>query len=140
LKYQRIAIAVSAVIVGLMVSGTANADSCSNRTVNGSYGAQFTGSNAGQPFAEVGIFTADGKGNVTGADVVNLDGTSISRNNITGVYDVNSDCTITLELTVSGSTENFFGVIVLGGVEVYLNETDPGTVVTGAARKIRSDK
>jgi hypothetical protein len=116
--YQRIGVAVSAAIIGLVVGGTANADSCSNRTENGSYGTQFTGSDAGTPFAEVGIFTADGKGNVTGADVANLGGISISSNNITGTYDVNSDCTITVKLTVSGTTDNFFGVIVLGGIEI----------------------
>jgi hypothetical protein len=140
--YQRIGVAITATIVALLVGGTANADSCSNETVNGSYGAQATGSNAGTPIAEVGIVTADGKGNVTGQDVVNLGGTSTSRTT-SGTYDVNSDCTITAELTFTGTTANseitanFFGVIVLGGTEVYLNQTDPNTVVTGFIKKIR---
>ena len=42
--YRRFGAPVSAAIVGLVVSGTANADGCSNRTVSGSYGAQLTGS------------------------------------------------------------------------------------------------
>ena len=58
--YRRFGAPVSAAIVGLVVSATANADGCSNRTVSGSYGAQLTGSAGDQSFAEVGIFTTDG--------------------------------------------------------------------------------
>jgi hypothetical protein len=59
--YRRFGAPVSAAIVGLVVSGTANADGCSNRTVSGSHGAQLTGSPGDQSFAEVGIFITDGK-------------------------------------------------------------------------------
>jgi hypothetical protein len=59
--YRRFGAPVSAAIVGFVVSGTANADGCSNRTVSGSHGAQLTGSAGDQSFAEVVIFTTDGK-------------------------------------------------------------------------------
>jgi hypothetical protein len=38
--------------------------------------------------------------------------------------DVGSDCTITVKLT-AGITANFFGVIVLGGIEAYLKSNRP---------------
>lgn len=137
MRYQRIGVAVTAGILVLAAGGRANADNCSNRTIRGAYGAQFTGFNTGKSFAEIGFFTADGRGNVTGHDIVNLDGNSINRN-ITGTYVVASDCTITVKLT-GGTTANFFGVIVLGGTEADLNQTDPSTIVTGFIKKVKLD-
>jgi hypothetical protein len=138
--YRKIGAAVSAAIVGLVVGGTANADGCSNRTVSGSYGAQLTGNAGAQLFAEVGIFNADGKGNVTGQDLINLGGTSYSRS-LTGTYQVDPDCTATVELTLPDTTvAHFFGVVVLGGDAVLLNNTDQGNVVAGSIRKLNPGK
>ena len=61
MRYQRIGVAVSAGILVLAAGGRANADNCSNRTIRGAYGAQFTGFNTGKSFAEIGFFTADGE-------------------------------------------------------------------------------
>ena len=120
------------------MNGTSS-DVCSNRTVSGSYGAQLTGSAGAQSFAEVGIFTTDGRGNVIGQDIINLDGTTIPRK-LTGSYQVAPDCTATVELDLGGSTAHFFGVVVLGGNEVDLNNTDPGNVVAGSIKKINPGK
>ena len=140
MMYRKIGAAVSAAIVGLAVIGTANADGCSNRTVSGSYGAQLTGTAGAQLFAEVGIFTTDGRGNVTGQDLINLGGTSFSRNLAGGTYHVDPDCTATVELPLpNGNTAHFFGVIVLGGDAVLLNNTDEGNVVAGSIKKVNPD-
>ena len=122
------------------MNGTSS-NGCSNKTVSGSYGAQLAGSAGDQSFAEVGIFITDGKGNVTGRDIINLGGTTIPRD-LTGTYHVNPDCTATVELNLPGNagTATFFGVVVLGGNEVELNNTNPGNVVTGFIKKINPAK
>jgi hypothetical protein len=121
------------------MNGTSS-NGCSNKTVSGSYGAQLAGTSGDQSFAEVGIFITDGKGNVTGQDIINLGGKTIPRD-LTGTYHVDPDCTATVELNLpGGSTAHFFGVIVLGGNEVDLNNTDPGNVVAGSIKKINPAK
>ena len=122
------------------MNGTSS-NGCSNKTVSGSYGAQLTGSAGPQSFAEVGIFTTDGNGNITGEDIINLDGITISRK-LMGSYQVASDCTATVELSLpnNAGTAHFFGVVVLGGNEVYLNNTDQGNVVAGSIKKINPGK
>jgi hypothetical protein len=122
------------------MNGTSS-NGCSNKTVSGSYGAQLAGSAGDQSFAEVGIFITDGKGNVTGHDMINLGGKTIARDPLTGTYQVNPDCTATVELDLPDkTTATFFGVVVLGGNEVELNNTNPGNVVTGFIKKINPAK
>ena len=122
------------------MNGTSS-NGCSNKTVSGSYGAQLAGSAGTHSFAEIGVFTTDGKGNVTGQDLINVDGTFTTRD-LTGTYHVYPDCTAMVELNLPGNagTATFFGVVLLGGNEVELNNTNPGNVVTGFIKKINPSK
>ena len=122
------------------MNGTSS-NGCSNKTVSGSYGAQLAGSAGTHSFAEIGVFTTDGKGNITGHDIIDLDGATTTRDPLTGTYQVYPDCTATVELDLPDkTTATFFGVVVLGGNEVELNNTNPGNVVTGFIKKINPAK
>jgi len=94
------------------------------------------------PFALAGTISFDGKGNLTGADVVNLGSGGITRT-YTGTYSVidatasRQNCAFTSTFTVvygtavpSGTptTLNLYMVLARDGNVVELVETDPGFV------------
>jgi hypothetical protein len=138
--FKTLTVAIAIAATAAAAPAYADSNGCSDRTVSGSYGTQLTGFAGAQPFAEVGIFTTDGRGNVKGQDLINLGGTSIPRN-LTGTYQVDPECTATVELALpDGGTAHFFGAVVLGGSEVYLNNTDQGNVVAGSIKKINPGK
>ena len=87
-------IALSVVMVAASVSGAAaSGPHCSNKTAIGSWGFTSTGSiPVIGPVAAVGIFTADGSGNLSGSQTRSLAG-AIADETFTGTYTVNSDCT-----------------------------------------------
>ena len=111
--------------------------SCSNATLNGSFGYTNTGTilagpGAG-PFGGVGRQTFDGKGNTEATATVSVNG-NISHATIKGTYVMNSNCTGTMTLLVTTGTETFTNhvdlVIVHGGAEFRAINTDPGIVLT----------
>lgn len=112
---------------------------CSNATLKGNYGVQFTGSAPGfGPFASVAIGSYDGEGNITGSGTANVNGQTVTGS-ITGKYTVNPDCTATgtityqnLNLTVGG-----FAVLVNHGKEAFFVGTSPaGVLLNGSIKKI----
>lgn len=120
---------------------------CSLRTIRGSYGSNITGAfilppPAGStqpptsvPIASVGRLVFNGDGAVSGTDT-NSFGGAISINAVTGTYTVNEDCTGTLDVAFPTGftvTNNF--VIVDGGREISLIQTNPGAVVTGVFKR-----
>jgi len=121
--------------------------SCSNATLNGSFGYTNTGTilagpNAG-PFGGVGRQTFDGKGNTEANATVSVNG-NISRATIKGTYVVKSNCIGSMTLLVSAGTETFTNhvdfVIVHGGAEFRAINADPGIVLTTVANKqLRGD-
>ena len=73
----------------------------------------------------------DGKGNVSGSGTFDVNGT-IDTTTITGTYTLSANCTGTAKITPSGGNPlNFNFVVVNGGKEILLIETDTGTVVGG---------
>jgi len=67
---------------------------CSLRTLNGHYGDSFSGTIVGLgPIAGIGVTNFDGRGNLTGTDTVNINGSGGIPETSTGTYTVNSDCT-----------------------------------------------
>ena len=75
--------------------------------------------------------TLDGKGNITGSGTFVVNGT-FSSGTITGTYTENSDCLGTAQITPQGlSTMNLNTVVVDGGKEWLVIETDSNTVVSG---------
>jgi hypothetical protein len=116
--------------------------SCSNDSLNGSFGYTNTGTilagpDAG-PFGGVGRQTFDGKGNTQATATVSVNG-NIFHVTIKGTYVVNSDCTGSMVLTVTAGPETFTNhvdlVLVQDGNELHAINTDPGSVITTIAKK-----
>lgn len=120
---------------------------CNENTISGSYGTNITGTflvppapgstnpPTAVPFASVGRLTFDGVGNVSGRDT-NSFGGDVTRNPTTGTYTVDRDCTGTLIVNLSnGFVINNDIVIVDGGKEIFLIQTNPGTIVTGVMKR-----
>lgn len=108
---------------------------CSNATLNGSYGFYRTGTTGTGPLAAVGMIFFDGNGNETFTQ-------SISRNGVfnfdvtsTGTYEVAQDCTAKGFL-VNG-IEFVRIVIVDGGKELYFLSDTSGNTVYGVGKRIR---
>jgi hypothetical protein len=81
--------------------------------------------------AAVGQVTLDGKGTLSGNETFSLNGT-IYKPSVTGSYTVNSDCTGTAQITVTGFPTSSYNLIVVNaGRGVLVIETDANTIVTG---------
>ncbi|HEV3202524.1 MAG TPA: hypothetical protein VGZ73_31745 [Bryobacteraceae bacterium] len=137
---------------------------CTNNMLSGAYGWQLSGTltpslsggvagavtppkalsriSSGAPgtvSVAAGLATVflDGGGNLFGNAVLILDGTS-SEGPVTGAYNVNDDCSLSITLTDSGGgTQHFDGVVVNRGDGVNLLQTDPGVGVSGSLRHAR---
>lgn len=119
---------------------------CSAAKIRGTYAFFQQGSIVGiaplpVPAADVGIFHADGNGNMTGSEVVNAGGQVFSDTFTDGVYEVNPDCTGTATWTAVFSdgrppqTRTASLVVTDKFEEIYILSTAPGTVLVGTARK-----
>jgi hypothetical protein len=115
------------------------ARSCSNASLEGSYGLHATGTVLGVgPFAAVGVFSFDGAGNLAGTLTSRVNGNTFSRENLTGVYSVTPDCMVTDTWNFdSGETSQHESVIVDRGRGYVILNTSPGApnVISGAAQK-----
>jgi uncharacterized protein (TIGR03437 family) len=124
---------------GFVLSGAARQQSsgiCSNAILNGSYGYAIEGWTVGSsvtPFADSGQLAADGAGHLSGADTASAGGTIIDRV-LSGSYQVNSDCSGSILLRDSiGDTAHFYLTASSDGRQAGFIQTDPGTVISGAA-------
>jgi hypothetical protein len=82
----------------------------------------------------VGQLEFNGKGNISGSATLSVAGT-ISSVAVTGTYTESADCSGTVQITPAGfSTMNFNTVVVSGGHELLLIETDSNTFVAGTAQ------
>ena len=114
---------------------------CSVATLSSNYG--FTGSGFASPHhsvkgAEVpvaysGLETFDGAGNFSATFTSASNGTISTGDTVTGTYTVNSDCTGSAAFTTGGGTFTF--VIVNGGDEAMVIQTDPGNTITYDVKK-----
>ncbi len=119
------------------------AETCSIASYRGDYAFTETGAvinlppvPAG-PLAIVGKFTADGQGNVIGAQTRSSNGV-IFRETYTETYTVNPDCTgSSTKVTSSGITLHFDFVILHHGKEIRSIQTDTGVVVTLNSERLR---
>jgi hypothetical protein len=113
-------------------------ESCSNATLNGTYGFYRTGTTSVGPLAAVGLVTFDGTGAHSPARQ------TIRRNGVTvrdlfadppldGPYEVDPDCAGRF-LNFDGSFAGHF-VVVDGGKEIFNISLAPGNSVTGVFRK-----
>jgi hypothetical protein len=126
-------------LAGMFVGGaSAEAQQCSNSTLQGAYGFHafatiVSPGSPGTPRAIIGVFTLDGRGSWTSKLTLDDNGSIIPRSD-TGTYIVNADCTGTLFPASGGSVEI---VVVDGGREFYQMRTNPASVVLyGVTKKI----
>lgn len=119
---------------------------CTVAKIRGTYGFSQLGSIVGAapipiPAADVGIFHADGKGGLSGSEVVNVGGQIFSDTFTDGEYVVNPDCTGTATWTAVFSdgrppqTRKASLVVSDKFEEIHILSTAQGTVLVGTARK-----
>ena len=107
---------------------------CTDATLHGSYGLHATGTVIGVgDFAAVGRFTFDGKGNLKAKLFLRINGNNMEPPELTGVYSVSPDCTVTD--TWGGSTH--VSVIVDRGRGYFIlnNTQGEGDTISGEARR-----
>lgn len=114
---------------------------CTNSSYKGRYAFRGTGfiTSAGaapEPFAVVGHFKADGKGNITGSQTRNFK-SAIVRETYTETYAVNPDCTgSSQKMTSKGIKTNWDFVISDRANTILAIETDANNVVTLRAERM----
>lgn len=112
----------------------------SNASLNGSYAFTFKGTNVQSngslaPFAEAGVFTADGNGNLT-AGTLDFMQSTFGSTTFTGTYSLNNDGTGTLTLNFTGGTGGIqFTVTLIDNSHLYLIETDATSTGFGLAEQ-----
>jgi hypothetical protein len=128
--------------VGRRISQHGRAPSCNNGTILGSYGYRLEGSLPGVPHLTVGGLVNNSLGSgfsgvITGTDSVSFYGQLVPRE-YEGTYQLNNNCTGTGVYTDNiGNTIHYTFVVIDGGAEMYLQATDPGSAVSGWARRVK---
>jgi hypothetical protein len=115
---------------------------CSNRSLLGTYGFTTQGVTLQSssvllalrgPFASGGSATFNGQGNFTLTATSSFNGTIQGPTSVKGTYTVNADCTFDAR---ADNGDTFRAVIVNGGNELLLMQTNQGFAVTGTAKKL----
>jgi hypothetical protein len=139
-KFARLATATLSSFVLLMMIATLcsppafAAGSCSNTSLTGNYGFILNGTNGGNPITTVGQISTDGNGTIAGFETSSLNGSITSNVALLGTYQISSNCTGTATITPAGGSHlNFNLVIIAGGKQIQLVETDSGTTESGNA-------
>jgi hypothetical protein len=81
-----------------------------------------------------GQFTFDGTGKLSGTETASAGGTLITGP-IKGTYQINSNCTGSSTITLSGDTETGNFVVVNGGLTLLAITTNSGAVQTTTVNK-----
>ena len=116
-----------------------SAPRCNEQNLAGPYGLQLWGetliSGNPAPAAAIARLVFDGQKNVSGYSSVNFNGLLLG-NPVTGSYELNPDCSMTLNLQDdSGAYQHFKGTVTPGGNKASLRQTDPGTGERGIMQK-----
>ena len=109
------------------------AASCTNLGVKHPYSFEATGTVIGTgQVAMGGRLTLNGTGAITGTATLSLNGAIHSAVQVTGTYNINSNCTGSAAITPKGlPTINLNLVVVNAGKEIMAVETDTNTIVAG---------
>jgi len=132
--------AVMGFALGMAPAANAYNRGCTAETLRGTFansGSGFTTSPpAAGPFTGVLAETYDGKGGVTSAGTISVNGTAIPVTG-KGTYTVNPDCSgsYTVQLSPIGATGHYFFVILDSGNGFAFVCTDPGFVFSGTSRR-----
>lgn len=128
------------VLLSFLISAPARAaDACRDDELEGPYGFLLSGqtaiSGAATPVVSLGRIVLDDDGGVSGQASVHFNGLLLG-NPVTGAYEVNSDCTMTMSLQDdSGAFQHFSGKVGPGGNQVDIHQTDPGAGARGVMRR-----
>jgi hypothetical protein len=120
----------------VVATGSASA-ACSNSSVNGAYGFSVHGfSGPNSPVAVVGLFTADGAGNISSGKSTASNKGNIATATLTGTYSIAKDCTGTVTTTDSNNVTNHYYVVLSGSTLAAVDfiATDAGLTASGGAR------
>jgi len=125
--------------VTCFASAALAADVCGEREVEGPYGLQLSGitkiTPTEQPAATIARLVFNDEGSVNGISSVNFNGWYLG-NPVTGHYQVDQDCTLTLSLQDdSGAHQHFAGKVTPGGRKATVHQTDPGANQRGVMGK-----
>jgi hypothetical protein len=135
---RTLVIALTALMVQCWMPVSALADgkrACSNATLHGSYAFSESATIVDiGPVAVVGVFQADGKGNLTATDTVSLNGV-IMQESLNFTYQINPDCTGAASSAPGQQMAHFNFVIVNRGEQVVGIHTDPGTTLILKAKQ-----
>jgi hypothetical protein len=139
---------ISALLLSLALVGlstvAAQASSCSNLTIRGSYAFTIHGTiflPDGSTLLVDGIdkATYDGAGNLTQVDAVALNGNlTPGWRPGTGTYSINTDCTGTQTIVVPGLPDLHLQMIVAqSGDTIHQVVTDPGFATTAEGERVK---
>ena len=124
---------------GTVQGGTAEAqgkETCTAAGLNGSIGIQAAGEFIGTGAVALdGLFTFDGKGNVSGIVSGSLAGSIFTGQSVSGSYTVASNCTGTTSFSLLGQTLTTDFVMTDGAQHLFVVETNSGTVVSGRGQQ-----
>jgi hypothetical protein len=114
---------------------------CKVADLEGSWGLVFTGTlfiappGLAGPATLVGAFTVDKAGNFFGQDTTSANGT-VFEETFTGSATLSADCTGSATVTASVAGVSHFDVVLVANkLELLIIRTDPGTVVSGSAKR-----
>jgi len=148
---SRINLLIVAAAVALIVVQSAKAPAgpgFSKRSIRGSYASTFQGSviqgSSLLPINGTAVFTADGKGNISGHESFVFDGTICASVTSKGTYTVNPDGSGTASFTFtsltpecSGTYTQSLAIAGSGGI-VVLNNTNAGNQISETWRQQNS--
>jgi|SRR5579862_4693112 len=129
--------AYAVVLTSGMIVPHVNAAECSNADFRGVYSFVASGTLGSAAFATAGQTTYDGNGGVTGLIQISLNGNVTPVLAWSGTYTVDpNNCTASKTGHIPGvGTVHFFVTAGADFKELRFIATDPGTVISGTARK-----
>jgi len=141
----RISLLLLALTLTALSTLTAQASTCGNRTIQGTYaftihGTIFFPNGSTVRIDGIAKETFDGKGNETQVDALATNGIlAPGWRPGTGTYSVNPDCTGTQTIVVEGLPDLHLQFIVAqGGNTIHQVVTDPGVATTAEGERVRT--
>lgn len=136
----------AAISVAALAQGQGTPQACTDASLRGAYAFTANGVVLATaplppplrgPFASTGTATYDGNGNVVLSASASFNGFTQALADVKGTYHVNPDCTFTSTLE---NGVGFYAVVADNGEELFVQQTTPGTVIYGTARRLVSQR
>jgi len=140
---NRFSTAVALVVIAFAIVATAEnreRDTCSTRSLHGSFGLRATGNTTtGGALIVLGRFTFDGQGNLTAKLYTRTPTATTVLDTYTGSYSVDSDCIVTdfWRSDTTGAQTTHVSVLVNNGRSYYVLNTTEGApnIISGEAKR-----